>query len=153
MSTLPAVEPRHPPAYDFNRHVPASAAFGWLAAGWRDFWKNPLASLLYGLLVAAISAGIVWGLFALQLDYILFPALSAFLVVGPVLAIGLYEKSRRIAAGEKARFARMIFVRAQSGYQVIFAGGRALEPSRPPLDARGRHRLCALLRRAGVSWH
>jgi uncharacterized membrane protein len=122
MSTLPAVEPRHPPAYDFNRHVPASAAFGWLAAGWRDFWKNPLASLLYGLLVAAISAGIVWGLFALQLDYILFPALSAFLVVGPVLAIGLYEKSRRIAAGEKARFARMIFVRAQSGYQVIFAG-------------------------------
>ncbi|MBN8605741.1 MAG: DUF2189 domain-containing protein [Caulobacterales bacterium] len=122
MSTLPAVEPRHPPAVDFNRHMPVGAAFGWLAAGWRDFWKNPLASLLYGLLVAAVSAAIVWGLFALKLDYILFPALAGFLVVGPILAIGLYEKSRRIAAGEKVRFFRMVFVRAASGYQVLFAG-------------------------------
>ncbi len=122
MSSLPAVEPRHPPAYDFNRHLPVSTAFGWLAAGWRDFWINPFASFLYGLLVAAASAGIVWGLFALKLDYILFPALAGFLVVGPILAIGLYEKSRCIAAGEKVRFFRMLFVRAQSGYQVVFAG-------------------------------
>ncbi|MEZ5937395.1 MAG: DUF2189 domain-containing protein [Hyphomonadaceae bacterium] len=120
--SLPAVEPRHPPAYDFRRHLPASAAFGWLAAGWRDFWVNPLASLLYGLLVAALSSGVVWGLFALRLDYILFPALAGFLVVGPLLAIGLYEKSRRIAAGEPVRFFRMLFVAPRSGYQVIFAG-------------------------------
>lgn len=120
--SLPKVEPRHPPAYDFRRSLPASAAFGWLAAGWRDFWINPLASLLYGLLVAALSAAIVWGLFALKLDYILFPALAGFLVVGPFLAIGLYEKSRRIAAGERVRFLRMVFVRPRSGYQVVFAG-------------------------------
>ena len=120
--SLPAVEPRHPPAYDFNRRLNPNAAFGWLAAGWRDFWINPLASLLYGLLVAGVSGAIVWGLFALKLDYILFPALAGFLVVGPILAIGLYEKSRRIAAGEKVRFLWMLFVRAGSGYQVLFAG-------------------------------
>jgi hypothetical protein len=28
-----------------RRHLPASAAFGWLAAGWRDLWRNPLPSL------------------------------------------------------------------------------------------------------------
>jgi len=120
--SLPTVEPRDPPAYDFNRRLKPGVAFSWLAAGWRDFWINPLASLLYGLLVAAVSALIVWGLFALKLDYILFPALAGFLVVGPFLAIGLYEKSRRIAAGEKARFFDMLFVRARSGYQIMFAG-------------------------------
>lgn len=120
--SLPAVEPRQAPAYDFKRHLKPSTAFAWLGAGWRDFWVNPLASLLYGMLVAAISAGVVWGLFALRLDYVLFPAIAGFLVVGPFLAIGLYEKSRRIAAGEPVRFIRMLFVRPRSGYQVIFAG-------------------------------
>jgi uncharacterized membrane protein len=120
--SLPAIEPRHPPAYDFSRDLQPSAAFGWLAAGWRDFWINPLASLLYGLLVAAISVGVVWGLFAFRLDYILFPALAGFMVIGPFIAIGLYEKSRRIAAGEPVRFLRMLFVRPRSGAQVLFAG-------------------------------
>lgn len=120
--SLPAVEPRHAPAYNFNRNLKVSDAFAWLGAGWRDVWINPLASLLYGLLVAAISAGIVWGLFALKLDYILFPAVAGFLVVGPFLAVGLYEKSRRLAAGEPTRFFSMLFVRPRSGYQIIFAG-------------------------------
>ncbi len=122
MSSLPAVEPRHPPAYDLRRNLHPSVAFRWLAAGWRDFWINPIASVLYGLLVAAVSAATVWGLFALRLDYILFPALAGFLVVGPIMAIGLYEKSRRIEAGDAPRFARMVLVRPRSGYQVMFAG-------------------------------
>ena len=63
-------------------------------------YRNPLPSLVYGLVVCLASLVIVWGMFALQWDYVLFPALAGFLVVGPVLAVGLYEKSRRIAAGE-----------------------------------------------------
>ncbi|MGE3770998.1 MAG: DUF2189 domain-containing protein [Bdellovibrionales bacterium] len=120
--SLPAVEPRHPPAYDFCRHLGATAAFGWLAAGWRDFSIQPLASILYGLLVTLISVGAVWGLFALKLDYILFPALAGFMVVGPFVAIGLYEKSRCIEAGEPVTFFRMVFVSPRAGGQVIFAG-------------------------------
>ena len=55
-------------------------------------------------------------------DYILFPALAGFMVVGPILAIGLYEKSRRIAAGEPVSLLRMIFVRPASGGQILFTG-------------------------------
>jgi uncharacterized membrane protein len=34
----------------------------------------------------------VVGMFKFGLDYILFPAFAGFMVVGPILAVGLYEK-------------------------------------------------------------
>lgn len=105
-----------------QRNLPALAAFGWLGKGWRDLWHNPLPSLAYGLLVCIASAVIVWGLFRLRLDYILFPALAGFMVVGPLVAIGLYQKSRDIEAGRPTGLGRMVFVDAGSGAQVWFAG-------------------------------
>ena len=105
-----------------RRNLPAGAALSWLGAGWRDLWRNPGPSLLYGLAVFAVSAVIVWGLFRLGLDYILFPALAGFMVMGPLLAIGLYQKSRAIEQGEPVSLSRMIFVKAASGGQVWYTG-------------------------------
>ena len=105
-----------------RRNLPASTAFSWLKAGWRDFLDHPGPSLAYGLAVFAISLFIVWSLFALGLDYILFPALAGFMVVGPLVAVGLYEKSRAIAKGEPVSLARMIFVKPRSGAQIWFTG-------------------------------
>lgn len=111
-----------PLARQRQRNLPVSAAFVWLGRGWRDLWRAPLPSLGYGLLVLAVSAAIVWGLFALRLDYILFPALAGFMVVGPLMAVGLYQKSRDIEEGRPVSLARMVFVRAASGAQVWFTG-------------------------------
>ncbi|MGE0237244.1 MAG: DUF2189 domain-containing protein [Parvibaculaceae bacterium] len=105
-----------------RRNLPAGAAFAWVKAGWRDFLDHPGASLVYGIAVFAVSVFIVWSLFALGYDYILFPALAGFMVMGPLVAIGLYQKSRAIANGEPVSLARMIFVRPRSGAQIWFTG-------------------------------
>jgi uncharacterized membrane protein len=120
--TIPAVMPPLPRGRNWNRNLRPAAAFGWLAAGWRDLVTRPGPSLAYGVIVFLVSAAIVIGLFALGWDYILFPAFAGFMVVGPILAIGLYEKSRRIAAGESVSLSDMLFVRPASGGQVLFTG-------------------------------
>jgi uncharacterized membrane protein len=122
MTTIPAVLPPAPRAKTWNRNLAPSAAFAWLSAGWRDLTTHPLTSLSYGALVFLVSVVTVVGLVAFGLDYILFPAFAGFMVVGPLLAIGLYEKSRRLAAGEPVSLARMIFVKPKSGGQILFTG-------------------------------
>jgi uncharacterized membrane protein len=122
MTTIPAVVPPAPREKTWRRDLAPAAAFAWLAAGWRDFLTSPLMSLSYGVLVFLVSVTIVGGLFAFGRDYILFPAFAGFMVVGPLLAIGLYEKSRRLADGEPFSLAHMIFVKPKSGGQILFTG-------------------------------
>jgi uncharacterized membrane protein len=98
------------------------AAFAWLKAGWEDVKTNSATSLAYGAAVFFISLLVVASIYTLSLDYILFPALAGFMVVGPALAIGLYEKSRRIAEGTSTSLYNMIFVRPKSGAQILFIG-------------------------------
>lgn len=111
-----------PLAEQRRRHLPTTVAFGWLAAGWRDLWTKPLPSLAYGLAVFVLSLAMMYFLFRLELDYILFPALAGFMVVGPLVAIGLYQKSRDLEQGTPISLGRMIFVKAEAGAQVWFTG-------------------------------
>jgi uncharacterized membrane protein len=122
MTIIPAVVPPLPREKHWERNLTPASAFGWLADGWHDFTIHPGASLAYGVLIFLLSAAIVGGLFVFGMDYILFPALAGFMVVGPILAIGLYEKSRRIAADERVSLLHMIFVKPASGPQILFTG-------------------------------
>ena len=83
-----------------ERHYPPTVVFSWLRAGWRDLFTQPASSFAYGILVFAVSAIVVYSMFAFSWDFVLFPALSGFLIVAPVLAVGLYEKSRALEGGE-----------------------------------------------------
>jgi uncharacterized membrane protein len=122
MTIIPAIAPPLPREKKFSRGLTPRVAFEWLAAGWRDTRTKPFPSLVYGFMVFLASVTIVFGLFTLGWDYILFPAFAGFMVVGPIIAVGLYEKSRRIAAGESVSLARMLFVKPQSGGQILFTG-------------------------------
>lgn len=117
---IPPYEPAAPRLVDHDRHLSASAPMAWLAAGWRDLWNHPFPSLAYGLGITLLSWTLIWAMFAIDWAQILFPALAGFLVVGPLLATGLYEKSRRLAAGEKISLAAMIFPRG--GMHLFFVG-------------------------------
>ena len=105
-----------------QRNLPLLAGLGWLAAGWRDFWTRPAASIAYGVGVFVLSAAFVWTLVQFGRDYILFPSLAGFLIVAPFLAIGLYEKSRAIGEGRDIDLGAMLRVRPSAGAQVFFTG-------------------------------
>jgi uncharacterized membrane protein len=121
-SVIPQVVPPLPRENPHARDLPWQTAIEWLKLGWADFRTNPMPSVVYGMGVFLVSLLIVWGLFRFGLDYILFPALSGFLVVGPLIANGLYEKSRRLEQGERTGLSQMLFVRPASGAQIFFLG-------------------------------
>ena len=122
MVMIPTVVPPLTTPNRWLRSISPTDAFTWLAAGWRDLLHRPLPSLSYGLMIFLVSIAVVAGMFRFGWDSVLFPALAGFMVVGPVLAIGLYEKSRRLAAGQPVGLVQMIFVKPKSGGQVLFAG-------------------------------
>ncbi|MCB1343346.1 MAG: DUF2189 domain-containing protein, partial [Pseudooceanicola sp.] len=122
LEPLPTLRPPQRPASTRARDLPARAALDWLAAGWRDLRRNPLPSIAYGLFVIALFWVVLAGLAAVGLLYLALPAIAGFLIVGPFLAIGLYEKSRRLADGDPVSLHDMILVRPASGAQLPYAG-------------------------------
>lgn len=85
--------------------VPFDRPWQWLAAGWRDLWTAPGIAISYGLLAAGGGAMLALVL-AVRGHGALLPVLAGgFALVGPVLAVGLYETSRLIAAGRTPRLA------------------------------------------------
>lgn len=120
-SLPPAISPL-PHVSPYARGLPPTAALGWLGAGWRDLWNNPMASLVYGLVMLLVSWLVVAGLVGLGRDYFLFPALAGFAIVAPAFAAGLYEKSRRHTVGERIGLGAMLRVQAASGRQILFVG-------------------------------
>jgi uncharacterized membrane protein len=78
--------------------IPLDAPWNWLAAGWRDLWQAPSIGLFYGSLVAASVFGFSFVLIEFGALSLLLALAGGFMLVGPLLAVGLYETSRRLAA-------------------------------------------------------
>jgi uncharacterized membrane protein len=98
-----------------------AAPFGWLHRGWDDFRRAPLIGLFYGGCFAAMG-WLLLAVFQRAPAYTL--ALSAgFLLVGPVLCIGLYDVSRRLERGDRPGFVASLTVwRTRTGTLAIFGG-------------------------------
>lgn len=84
------------------RRVGLDRPKAWIKAGWRDLRANPIPSLAYGLLFGI--AGDLILLASLNHPHLFTAAVSGFFLLGPILAAGLYELSRRRAAGEQPTF-------------------------------------------------
>jgi uncharacterized membrane protein len=82
------------------RRVAEDRPWLWLADGWRDMLRAPRVSLAYGAALTLTSLALTLGLWLADLLYLLLPLAAGFMFVAPLLAVGLYDTSRRLAAGE-----------------------------------------------------
>ena len=101
------------------RHVRASAPLGWLVAGARDLRAHPLPSLFYGACFAAMGFLIAFT-FRHAYEYVA-ALVTGFFLVGPFLAVGLYDLSRRRERGETPTLAPTLCAwRANTGAIGVF---------------------------------
>lgn len=90
-------------AFPEIRQVGFDAPAAWLRAGWNDLRQAGGASLFYGTCFA-VGGWLMQVVFAHA--YALFAGMiTGFLLVAPILAMGLYDLSRRIERGEAPRLA------------------------------------------------
>lgn len=102
------------------RDVPITAPFRWVRQGWGDLTACPIPSLFYGFCFAAMGLLIT---FVFEHAYEYTSALtSGFLLLGPFVAMGLYEISRRHELGEHCALGPTLTVwRRNAGNIGLFA--------------------------------
>lgn len=95
--------------------IDLEAPWRWLAKGLSDLAAMPHIGLGYGAVFAAIAIGLWFGLGQLGWQSLMLALAGGFMLVGPVLAVGLYEASRLRALGKKPAIGEVIF----SGFRAI----------------------------------
>jgi uncharacterized membrane protein len=94
----------------------------WLRKGWQDCLKTPSVSFTYGVLAAVTGYLITWGLFTLGQAYLVLPLVAGFLIVGPILVVGLYEASRRSERGESTSLGEALAAFGRNKAQIALMG-------------------------------
>lgn len=94
------VSPRSLPAV---RQIASDRPWAWLAAGWNDFIHAPGVSMSYGFLVSAVMVLAFYLLQSINAFHLAVGLMAGFVFLGPVLAVGLYELSRRLEHNKPAQ--------------------------------------------------
>lgn len=104
------------------RKVSFDAPWEWLAAGWRDLWAQPAISLSYGAAFAALTGLLLYGISATAWQAAVMALAGGILIIAPLLALGLYEISRRRETGEPVTMAAIVGVKPRSALQLAYVG-------------------------------
>jgi uncharacterized membrane protein len=104
------------------RRIELDRPWTWLAAGWRDMTRAPTVSLAYGVLFAVIGWAVTFGLWWAGMIYLILPLTAGFLIMGPILAVGLYEVSRRHEQGRQATLGDALAAFRANPSQIAFMG-------------------------------
>lgn len=78
------------------RTVEVDRSGRWLAAGWRDFLRTPVISLVYGGAFTIASFLLTIGFLFTGLGSLILPLAGGFVILAPILVVGLYDVSRRL---------------------------------------------------------
>lgn len=97
----------HIPDHEYAKTIPCntlsvSDPFHWLALGLHDFIRMPLISAFYGLCFAAAAVGIVLLVQWQGTHLVVMPSLVVYMLIGPFLALGLYDAAWEREKGHNA---------------------------------------------------
>jgi uncharacterized membrane protein len=92
-----------------------------VSLGLADFARAPAFGLFFGAVIALCGAGIVAALTVFQRPYLIYPFAIGFPLIGPFVAVGLYEVSRRLEAGRPLVWREIIgVIAAQRSREIIW---------------------------------
>lgn len=104
------------------RKVTVDQSAAWLAAGWADILRAPGVSFAHGAAVVAAGYVLALGLMWLGLGSLILPLGAGFVLLGPLVAVGLYEVSRRLERGEPVTLADALAAWRRNPSQIAFFG-------------------------------
>jgi len=104
------------------RKIELDRPWQWLVKGWQDMRRAPVVSYTYGVLAALTGYVLTVGLLWVDMLYLLLPLMAGFLIVGPILTVGLYEVSRRAELGESTTLAQALAAFRRNGSQIALVG-------------------------------
>lgn len=92
-------------------------------AGVKDFTRAPLMGLFFGGFYTAGGIGMLAAAALFDMGWIVYPAMAGFALIGPFAAVGLYEISRRLEAGEKPTWGGVLnVILAQRKREIAWMG-------------------------------
>lgn len=105
------------------RRISAFAPFRWLALGVSDFRRAPRASLVYGVVMAAVMAAASLFAWAYGTHWFMLAMLGGFVFLAPLACIGLYAISAQLERGQPPRLSRSLkaALRRHFGNEMVFA--------------------------------
>lgn len=96
------------PDNEYARTIPCeklnlSSPLHWVKMGFQDIFKAPLISFFYGICFAVAAGGIEWLVYLQGSHLVIFPSLIVYMLIGPFLALGLYDASWQIEKHHKPK--------------------------------------------------
>ncbi len=83
--------------------IPFSAPLSWVKQGFADIFKAPIISFFYGICFALAAAGIEYLVYLQGSHLVIFPSLIVYMLIGPFLALGLYDASWQVEKHHKPK--------------------------------------------------
>ena len=107
---MTATDTHVPAARPVVRPITADDVYAALAAGWADFRAVPAFGLFFGGVYAFLGVAIFLTLWAMDQPFWIVIFAFAFPLIGPFVAVGLYEVSRRREDGAPLDWAEILAV-------------------------------------------